>query len=110
MDSQASDVPPADIAPKENARGVPSLDVFLQTSGAEKREPDNAEDQDREPSRDGEEGEHRRPRFRLAGFGRGFDDLVLSSGCHGALSISVGDRQSPCGARRHECNATHDSG
>jgi hypothetical protein len=56
-------------------------------SGAEEHEPDRAEDEDREPGRDGEEGKHRRPGLGLAGFGRGFDNLTILSRCHGALSI-----------------------
>jgi hypothetical protein len=54
-------------------------------SGAEEHEPDDPEDQNRKPGRDGQEDKRRRARFGLACFGRSFDDLALLSGCHGAL-------------------------
>jgi hypothetical protein len=63
-------------------------------SGAEEREPDHAEDQYRQPGRDGEEGKHRRPWFGLARFGRGFNDLALLSRCHGALDFLMS--RTPC--------------
>jgi hypothetical protein len=69
-------------------------------SGAEEREPDDAEDQYREPGRDSQQGEHRRPGLGLACFGRGFDDLTLLSGCHGALNFLMS--RTPCGAKYRE--------
>src|ERR1700722_10329590 len=64
------------------------------TSGAKEREPDDAEDQHREAGRGREQGEHRRPGLGLACFGRGFDDLIMPSGCHGALD-SFDSRKGP---------------
>lgn len=59
--------------------------VAVKLSGAEEYEPDHAQDQHRESGRDSEQGKHRRAGFGLACFGRGFDDLIMSSRCHGAL-------------------------
>ena len=66
------------------------------------------QDQHRQSGRDGEQRKHRRAGFGLAGFGRGFDDLIMSSRCHGTLDsrmllnaflrprISEGKRMMPC--------------
>jgi len=54
-------------------------------SDAEEYEPDDAEDQYRQPGGDSQESEHRGTRLGLADLGRGFDDLMLLPGCHGAL-------------------------
>jgi hypothetical protein len=65
-------------------------------SDAEEREPDGPENQYRKPGRDGQEGKHRRTRFGLACFGRGFDDPALWSRCHGALDSLMS--RTPAGA------------
>src|SRR6185295_13152053 len=64
-------------------------------SGAEEREPDHAENQDREARRDGQQREHRRSGLGLARLGRGFDDLPVLFGCHGALDSQ--EFRMPCG-------------
>src|ERR1700719_2872845 len=52
-------------------------------SDTKKHEPDQAEDQHREPGGNRQEGEHGRAAFGLACFSRGFDDLTVLSGyCH----------------------------
>jgi hypothetical protein len=68
-------------------------------SGAEEHEPDRAQDQYCETRRDSEEGKHRRAGFALACFGRDFDDLIMSSRCHGALDslMSLKTPVSSCG-------------
>src|SRR5882672_10182117 len=63
----------------------------LSCSGAEEHKPDHAEDQHRQTGGYRQKGKHRRPGLGLTGFGRGFDDLVVSSRCHGALaSLDLG--------------------
>ena len=57
---------------------------FFLTLGPKEREPDDAENQDREARRDRQQREHRRPGFGLARLGRGFDDLPVLFRCHGA--------------------------
>ena len=54
-------------------------------SRAEEYEPDDAEDQNREPGRNRQKREHRRAGLGLARLGRGFDDLAVSLRCHGDL-------------------------
>jgi hypothetical protein len=49
----------------------------LLPSGAEKHEPERAEDQHREAGRNRQKREHRRTGFSLPRFGRSFDDLML---------------------------------
>ena len=69
--------------------------MLIHTSGAEEHKPDGAEDQDRQPGRDGEEEKHGWPGLGLAGFSRGFDDPMILSRCHGALD-SVAVAQTAC--------------
>src|SRR5262249_32732949 len=54
-------------------------------SGPEEDEPDDAKDQDREPSRCCQQRKHRRARLSLARLGRGFDDPAMLSCCHRSL-------------------------
>src|SRR6266852_761420 len=81
MGSPAS---PAQQAPRTGAL-VCNRTLRAKLSGAEEYEPDHAQDQHRESGRDSEQGKHRRAGFGLACFGRGFDDLIMSSRCHGTL-------------------------
>src|SRR6478752_4639918 len=62
-------------------------------SGPEEHEPDDREDQDREPGRYGEQRRHRRPGLALARLCRSFHDLTLvSRGCHGDLNFWLSRR------------------
>ena len=74
-----------DLARRERAAG------YRQCSGPKEHEPDEAQDQHREAGRDCKQGKHRRARFGLACFGRGFDDLIVFSGCHRTSFVSVCD-------------------
>ena len=58
---------------------------LLQPSRPEEYEPDDAQDENCEPGRNGQQREHRRSGFGLARLGRGFDDLAMSLRCHGDL-------------------------
>jgi hypothetical protein len=62
----------------------PSLRTADQPLGVEECKPDQAEDQERQSGRDGKHRKHGWSGFSLPGFGRGLDDLLISSGCHGA--------------------------
>src|SRR6478672_202133 len=75
---------PAQQSPRTVAR---ICNRTLQTgpSGAEEYEPDHAQDQHRKAGRNSEQGKHGRTGFGLACFGRGLDDLIMSSRCHGTL-------------------------
>ena len=75
-------------------------------SGAEEHEPDHAQDQHRKPGRDREKGKHRRPGLGLAGFGRGFDDLIVPSALPWGPRF-LGVAAMPA-LRRHLSKATHD--
>jgi len=70
--------------PLRISRDAPSR-IEAPISGAEKHEPDDAEDQDREPGGSHQKRKHRRPGFGLTGLGRGFDNLAMSLPCHGNL-------------------------
>jgi hypothetical protein len=60
----------------------------IRRPGPEEDDPDDGEDQDRKPGRDGEQRRHRRPWLALARLGRSFHDAVLlSRGCHGDLDL-----------------------
>jgi hypothetical protein len=56
-------------------------------SGMEEREPEHAQDQNREAGGGYEQGEHRGARLGLPRLGRGFDDLTLLSRCHAGLDF-----------------------
>jgi hypothetical protein len=53
----------------------------------EEREPEHAQDQNREAGGGYEQGEHRGARLGLPRLGRGIDDLTLLSRCHAGLDF-----------------------
>ena len=61
----------------------------LPASGAEKCEPDHAQDQDGETGRYRQERKYGRAGFGLARFRRGFDDLAMSTCRHDNLIAQV---------------------
>jgi hypothetical protein len=78
--------------------GIPIKRASLQRqapfrrSGAEKHEPDEAENQHRKPGGDDEQSKYGRTRLSLARFVRGFDDLAMFSRGHGVLASWVSSR------------------
>lgn len=93
---------PAQQSPRTVAR-VCNRTLQIGLSGAEEYEPDH---QHRKAGRNSEQGKHRRAGFGLACFGRGLDDLIMSSRCHGTLDSRMlliacdlayqGKRMMPC--------------
>jgi hypothetical protein len=63
--------------------------VEAEVSGAEEYKPDDAENENREPSRHGEQRENRWTAFALARLAWGFDNTTLLLGCHGDLVFSA---------------------
>ncbi len=76
-------------APRLTLGGLLARRSTILASDAEKREPDDTQDQEREPRRGCQQRENRRSRLGLARLGRGFNDLTVSFRCHSDLFAQV---------------------
>lgn len=76
---------PGNLALAAIALQRPCATGYCRCSGPKEHKPEDAQDEHRKAGGGCKQGKHRRTRLGLACFGRGFDDPIVLSGCHGDL-------------------------